>query len=312
MLELMSFPGLSVVRRAGLALGALVCLGAAAPALAASTTPAAAAAIASDPAKDAALKSYLQKHFRLASADEIKLAPMVQTPLPGIFSRGVTVTTDRGSATVVMYTDQDESKIIVGQYLDLSKDPWGRISLDGAHLDDRPTLGPAEAAVTLVEFADFECPHCGRAFAILETMANTTYKGKLRVVYKYFPLQGHQWALKAAQAAECARLQNPDTFWEFARHFYANQGSINPDSLQKHIDELAGSLKLDAPSLKACMGGGAATVRIQQDVADGAMLHVGSTPTFIINGIPVVGLPEEKVLDFVVSSELGVPAHASP
>ena len=149
-----------------------------------------------------------------------------------------------------------------------------------------------------------KCPFCAHAFSVLETMANTTYKGKMKVIFKNYPLNVHPWAIKAAEAAECARLQNPDAFWQFARYFYTNQGAITPQNVQEHIDKLARSQRLDQPSLKACMDSPQTTDRIKQDQMDGATVKVNSTPTFFINGIPVVGLPDNKVVDFVISSEL--------
>jgi protein-disulfide isomerase len=135
-------------------------------------------------------------------------------------------------------------------------------------------------------------------------MVNTTHKGQIKVVFKNYPLNVHPWAVKAAEAAECARLQNPTTFWDFARYFYSNQGSINPKNVQEHIDKEAAKLGLDAPSLKACMESPAASDHVKQDQADGNAIKVSSTPTFFVNGIPVVGLPDGKVLDFVIASEL--------
>jgi protein-disulfide isomerase len=278
----------------------------------ASPAPSKPVTIQGDPARDTALRTYLQKRFRLANIDQVKLGPLIQSPLAGLFGRQISLTNDKGdSRNGLLFTDRNETKFVLGEYLDLDRDPWGRVSMTAVHLDDRPVLGPSTAPVTLVEFADFECPFCAHAFGIVETLANSTYKGQVRVVFKAFPLNGHQWAMKAAEAAECARLQNPDAFWEFARDFYTNQGSINPGNLQKHIDGVADRLKLDAPSLKACMAAPAAADRVKQDVADGEGLHVTSTPTFFINGIPVIGLPDEKTLDFVVSSELAGTSHAS-
>jgi protein-disulfide isomerase len=110
--------------------------------------------------------------------------------------------------------------------------------------------------------------------------------------------------MKAAEAAECARMQNPAAFWDFARYFYTNQGSINAKNIQDNVDKLAKAQKLDEPSLKACMDSPQTEVRIKQDQTDGNSIHVSSTPTFFVNGIPVVGLPDGKIMDFVIDSEL--------
>ncbi len=264
-----------------------------------------AGAVATDPARDAALKSYLQKHFKIPSAEMIKLGPAFKTPLDGLLARQLLVSNAQGqTVSTTLFFDKNESKAIIGQYVDVSTEPWGRVNMGAVSLDDRPMQGPADAPVTIVEFADFECPFCAHAFSVMETMVNTTYKGKVKIIFKNYPLNVHPWAIKAAEAAECARLQNPAAFWEFARYFYTNQGSINPANLQEYVDKIAKAQKLDTPSLKACMDSPQTEARVKQDQLDGNSIQVTSTPTFFVNGIPVVGLPDGKVLDFVINSEL--------
>ncbi len=268
-------------------------------------SPAGAAAVATDPAKDAALKTYLQKHFKIPSPDLIKMGPAFKTPIDGLLARQLVVGNEQGqSVSTTLFFNQNESKAIVGQFLDTSIDAWGRVNMSTVNLDDHPTQGPADAPVTIVEFADFECPFCAHAFSVIETLVNTTYKGKVKVIFKAYPLNVHPWAIKAAAAAECARLQNPAAFWDFARYFYTNQGSINVKNIQDNVDKVAKAQKLDGPALKACMDSAQTAARIKQDQTDGDTIHVSSTPTFFVNGIPVVGLPDGKVLDFVINSEL--------
>src|SRR5277367_1951484 len=270
------------------------------PALPASMTP-----VATDPARDAALKTFLQKHFKIPSAELIKLCPAVKAPIEPLLARELIVSNAQGrSITTMLFFDKSESKAVVGQFLDLKTEPWGRVNMSAVSLDDRATQGPADAPVTIVEFADFECPFCAHAFSVMETMVNTTYKGKVKVIFKNYPLNVHPWAIKAAEAAECARLQNPTAFWDFARYFYTNQGSINVKNIQDNVDKLAKQTKLDAPSLKACMDSPQTAARIKQDQSDGNTIHVSSTPTFFVNGIPVIGLPDNKVLEYVINSEL--------
>ncbi len=293
----------------GAIVGAIVLVGARGTALAQGApgaSPAGAVAVATAPAQDAALKSWLQKHFKIPSAELITLGPAFKTVIDGVLARQLAVSNEQGQKIgTTLFFDKDESKVIIGQFVDLSTDPWGRVNMGAVTLDDRPVLGPADAPVTIVEFADFECPYCAHAFSVLETLVNTTYKGKVKVIYKDYPLNAHVWALKAAEAAECARLQNPAAFWDFARYFYTNQGTINPKNLQEHVNKLASAQKLDEPSLKACMDSPQTEARVKQDQNDGNSLRVSSTPTFFVNGIPVVGLPDGKVMEFVINSELG-------
>ena len=264
-----------------------------------------AAPVATDPARDAALKTYLQKHFKIPSPELIKLGPAFKTPIDDLLARQIVVSNEQGqNIATTMFFDKNESKAIIGQYIDIGSEPWGRVNMGAVSLDDRPTQGPANAPVTIVEFADFECPFCAHAFSVVETLVNTTYKGKVKVIFKAYPLNVHPWAMKAAEAAECARLQNPAAFWDFARYFYTNQGSINAKNLSDQVNKLAKAQKLDEPSLKACVDSPQTEARIKQDQLDGNSIRVSSTPTFFVNGIPVVGLPDGKVLDFVIDSEL--------
>ncbi|MGA8795313.1 MAG: thioredoxin domain-containing protein [Candidatus Binatus sp.] len=268
--------------------------------------PVGTAAVATDPARDAALKSYLQKHFKIPNAAQIELGPAFKTRFDGLLARQLVVSNEQGQRiTTTLFFDKSENGAIIGQFIDVGTEPWGRVNMGAVSLDDRATLGPTDAPVTIVEFADFECPFCAHAFSMLETLVNTTYKGKVKVIYKNYPLDAHVWAVKAAEAAECARLQNPAAFWDFARYFYANQGLINPQNLQQHVDKLAKAQKLDQPSLKACMDSPQTEARVKQDQIDGNSIQVTSTPTFFVNGIPVVGLPDGKILEFVINSELG-------
>lgn len=254
---------------------------------------------------DARLKDFLQKRFLIDDPSRIELGPLQKTPLSGVLERVVSVRNAKGqSLKAELFMDSAQHHVILGQMYDLRKDPWLRTDLRGIHLEDRPVMGPDSAPVTIVEFADFECPYCARAFGTLETMVHTTYKGKVRLIFKDYPLNGHQWAVRAAVAAECARLQNPDAFWQFARGFYVDQGSINPQNIDGYIKTAASRAGLDSSALNACMAGKSALGHVTEDASDGVAVRVSSTPTLFINGVRVVGLPDEKTLDFVIRQQI--------
>lgn len=290
---------------AALALAAVPLWDTAAAAASASTPPAASAK------SDAELRSFLQKRFRLPSEKEIKLGPIKPSPIQGLWTRLLTVTNPEGQhGTAHLFIDASGNKVILGQFIDLKGDPWERVDVKKLHLNDHPTLGPKDAPVTIVEFADFECPYCARAFGEIETLVNTTYKGRVRLIFKNFPLAMHPWAAQAAIAAECVRRQNPAAFWRFARDIYSNQETINPADLRQRIETFASSLDLDTKALNVCMLGNSAPARVAQDRKDGDSIHINSTPTFLINGIPVTGLPSSSGFQFVLKQEIK-PSQAS-
>ena len=191
-----------------------------------------------------------------------------------------------------------------------SANPWERIDLKQLHLDDRATLGPADAPITIIEFGDFECPYCARAFSEIETVVNTTHKDRVRLIWKNFPLNVHPWAEQGAVAAECAREQNPASFWSFARNLYRDQKRNQPAKSALAYRQLHRLARVwITKAMNACILGKTAEDRVQQDMKDGNAAHINSTPTFLINGIPVIGLPSSNVFDFVINAQLQERTH---
>lgn len=259
-----------------------------------------------DSSHDGKLKTFLQRQFKIPNADWIKIGAPETTGIAGLYSRALTIVNDQGQTVggATIYVNQAQTAAIVGQYLDLTSDPWAKQDMSKIGLDDHPVLGNTDAPVTVVEFADFECPHCAHAFSGVEALVNSLYKDKIKVIYKYFPLAGHQWAFQGAEAAECARMQNPDAFWPIARFLYGNQAAITPLNLMDRVSEAARDQNLDVTALKACMSSPQVAARVKQDMADGAALKVTSTPTFFVDGIRVIGMPGEAGFAMVIDSEL--------
>jgi protein-disulfide isomerase len=266
-------------------------------------------ASAADSASDAALKTVLQKRLLVPESKNIQLGPPSPGPFAGMSSRTVTLVNPQSpdqKVEIEIFTDETGKQVLIAQHYAVvdSANPWERIDLKQLHLDDRATLGPADAPITIIEFGDFECPYCARAFSEIETVVNTTHKDRVRLIWKNFPLNVHPWAEQGAVAAECAREQNPASFWSFARNLYRDQNQINPQNLRSHIDGYIGSLSLDTKAMNTCILGKTAEDRVQQDMKDGNAAHINSTPTFLINGIPVIGLPSSNVFDFVINAQL--------
>jgi protein-disulfide isomerase len=148
--------------------------------------------------------------------------------------------------------------------------------------DDDPWTGTAQASVTIVEFSDFECPYCRRSVPILKELLGK-YPGKLRLVYRDFPGPNHQQALPAAEAAQCAAEQS--RFWEYHDALFTQQTSGNG----WNFSALAQDLGLHQTLFDACMKENRYREEVLKDLQDGLKLGVTSTPTFFINGRPLVG-----------------------
>ncbi len=147
---------------------------------------------------------------------------------------------------------------------------------------DDHARGPADAPVTLVEYADFECLHCGRAYPILQRIQEDMGE-MLRVVFRHFPLQMHRYAFLAARAAEAAGQQGK--FWGMHDMLYANQKEWS-DSMEPRVQfaAYATRLGLDVEKFKADMERQDLAERIKADAERGASLNVRGTPTLYLNG----------------------------
>jgi predicted DsbA family dithiol-disulfide isomerase len=141
-----------------------------------------------------------------------------------------------------------------------------------------PSRGPAKAPITIVEFADFECPFCGGLFPTLK-LVEKTYADRVRLVYRQFPLTSiHPLAQKAAEASLCANEQKH--FWEFYDSMFGDQAHLDVPSLKKR----AQALDLNTATFNTCLDSGKQVDAIQKDREDARKAGVSSTPTLFING----------------------------
>ena len=144
---------------------------------------------------------------------------------------------------------------------------------------DAPSLGRTDAAVTIVEFSDYQCPFCQRFFAMTLPAIKTEYidAGKVRYVFRDHPMdQLHPHARKAAEAAHCAGDQNK--YWEMHDVLFQNASALAPPQLVEH----ARTLGIDGPAFDACLSSGKHAARVERGLTDGAAAGVQGTPGFVI------------------------------
>ena len=159
--------------------------------------------------------------------------------------------------------------------------------------DDDPFLGPQDAPVTLVEFSDFQCPYCRRVQSVLKRLM-TAYHGKLKLVFRDFPLrQIHPEAQKAAEAAQCANDQGQ--FWPYHdRLFAATELGV------EYLKQYAVELDLDAEGFNTCLDSEKYSQEVQKDIDDARVAGVNATPAFFVNGLPINGaVPFERFVEMV-------------
>jgi protein-disulfide isomerase len=161
---------------------------------------------------------------------------------------------------------------------------------------DSPSLGPADAPVTIIEFSDFYCPHCNRAAGTLADLMRI-YPGQLRLVYRHNLLDSRNGTL-AAQAAMAAHDQGK--FWAMHDLLFSSAEPIR----RAVIDEYAYQLGLDMVRFRTAVDSGAALARIKEDVALAERLGVAATPMLFINGRPITGAQALGVFVELIQTEL--------
>jgi protein-disulfide isomerase len=140
-------------------------------------------------------------------------------------------------------------------------------------------LGPADAPVTLVEYGDYECPHCARAYPIVKQVRRRLGR-RLRFVFRNFPLrESHPHAEHAAEAAEAAAAQGK--FWEMHDRLFERQFALD----DAYLLEYAADLGLDAARVGKELAAGTYASRVREDFRSGVASGVNGTPTFFINGL---------------------------
>jgi len=223
--------------------------------------------------------------------------------LPGFSEVAVHLTFDNSAKDELYFVSADGQTIVNGDVYNINKNPF-QANVDRLHLADQPSFGPANAPITLVEFGDLECPDCRQESPVLRRDVPEGYPGKVRVVFKDFPLESlHPWARAAAIAGRCVYHQHKEAFWKFYDWVYQNQEEIDGDNLKNKALAWAGQNSIDSGQLGRCIDTKATEAEVNQSIAEGRSLGVTGTPTLFINGRKIGGLiwPD---LQLVINNEL--------
>jgi protein-disulfide isomerase len=157
------------------------------------------------------------------------------------------------------------------------RDRYARDTVKEIDLEGSPVRGSPMAPITMVEFADFECPYCGELDPVLTELVRI-FDGRVRLVFKQFPLPSHPHALSAARAAVAADEQGK--FWEIHDALFAHQRALEPVQIAGYL-QAAG---IDLPRYAVALNGPDTNARVQRDIDLGHRIGVDGTPSLFING----------------------------
>jgi protein-disulfide isomerase len=171
-------------------------------------------------------------------------------------------------------------------------------------VDPDRVRGPANAPITIIEFADFECPFCAEAEGTMRTLM-AKYPGQIRFAYRDFPWDFHPQARPSAEASRCALAQGK--YWEYHDLLYMNQSRRYAGDLS----EFAAALNMDLPKFDKCIADRSFAADVQKDFDAGKDLRISGTPAFFINGILVTGAVSVQEFSRIIDAELAGRASTS-
>lgn len=246
----------------------------------------------------------LRQQFKIPSAYILKLGPPENTEIPSLVKRTLEVSGGPKPRVETIYLSEDGQYLFWGRVYDLNAQA-NLSRFQNIPVEGHPMRGPADAKITIIEYSDFQCPFCERAYWTVKYKILRRFGGQVRFVFKDFPLtRSHPWALKAAVAAQCAFDQGNEAFWRMHDLIFEHQDEITAESISVKVVEFAGEAKIDLERFTRCYEAESPLPRIRSSLAEATSLGLTGTPAFIVNGQPLSGAVPFSALKAVIEAEL--------
>jgi protein-disulfide isomerase len=244
------------------------------------------------------VEKYLRNLYAWGTDFDVKIGAPKPSPIADLLEVPVTVSKQGQSDTAVVYVSKTGKYMIRGELTDMTVDPFAGINAK-LHVGASPSMGPADAKVTLIEFADFECPSCRQLDLLLRDLLPK--HPEVRLVFKHYPLTDiHPWAMTAAIASQCAFQQDPAAFWKMHHAIFDAQDAITPENAWQKMVDLATQIGLSIDVYKTCTTDPATMDQVNSTIEEGHTVTITATPTTFVNGRRVVG-PDRSVIEGDIS-----------
>lgn len=254
---------------------------------------------------------------------DVKLGDIVKSPIAGMQETEMTVSTPRGpqrdkllvsaddkAVYIVMIGPVDATKSLAAIKSEQKKKNEERDQQIAKGIAGLPVRGNPVASVTLVEFSDFQCPYCKRAAEAVEQVLQQN-GSQVKFVFVSFPLEFHPWAKPASIAATCAAQQSPEAFWKMHDSFFREQESMTPENVLDKSESFAAAGGLDVAKWKDCARNDesaahkSAVQSVEAGLALGQQVGVTATPSFILDGELIEGLPPAEEISRQIREKTG-------
>lgn len=248
--------------------------------------------------------TYVRERFGIPDGTKLTMTPFQDSEYHDFYQTTIYVENGKQKTQQRAFITKDGHYMVIGNIYALAADPRKQVE-HSISLKAQPTVGPPDAPVTIVEYADLECPTCARMQEFLENSVIPKYGDKVRVVFKEFPLVGiHDWALTGAIANECAYQIDPAAFVRYRSLIFKNQSVINGANVRTLLLDFGERVGINRLRLATCIDTKQSLPRVEADAQEGQQLGIASTPTVFINGRPLVGMPTPEEFYKVVDQAL--------
>jgi protein-disulfide isomerase len=247
------------------------------------------------------VNAFMREMFGYDPSLTWKITSIKPSQAEGLAEVDVTVQGPQGGQAQKFYVSPDGRHAVIGQIMPFGAHPFDAARRDLEKRANGPSRGPATAPVTVVEFSDLQCPHCKDAQPTLDKLA--AEDKNVRIVFQNYPLPMHDWAMKAAEYADCVGRSSNDAFWKFVGSVYGAQSDITAANADDKLKGFADAAGANGAEIASCAAKPETEARVQHSLDLGKSLDVNSTPTIFINGraLGAGGLPYEvlqKLVDF--------------
>ena len=282
-------------------LGVLLC--AFAPLVVAQTAAPSAAGLPTE----ATVDGFLKQMFGWNQELTWKIAEIKPAEAKGFAEVTAVFNTTQGQQIFRIFVTPDQKFAMTGDMVPFGSDPFAAARAD-LKAANGPSHGPADAAVTIVEFGDLECPACKAAQPQITKL--TQEEPRMKLIFQNFPLESvHKWALLGAKYIDCVSQQGADPTFQFIATVYEHQGEITADTADAMLKGYAKEAGANPDTVAACVAKPETLARVRQSIALGEKLGVNSTPTFFVNGRKVVGFGNNTPYEVVKAIvEFNLPA----
>ena len=250
-----------------------------------------------------------RSQVRLPQGTEIKFFEKKESPIPNFYSVKLIIVLPDKEMPVIVYVDKAGERVIIGNLFikgeNVTMKEAGppipkKIDMATLDMDKSPLIGPRGAKVTLVEFSNFQCPHCLDSWTKLKPLLGK-YPNDIRYIFKHFPFQPAGKTFELSEMAAAAQEVGQEAFWLIHDFLFTHEGQnvakLERKAVQMKVEQLLREKGYDVKGFQSALESGKGRQRVLDDMASGNKIRITGTPTKIVNGDLIVGATPDNLLE---------------